>query len=122
MQNPRVLADSEGWAMLMSLSLGYFGRFRDFINQGWMKLSMLQESIRADVLTPLITISELDLDRDDGDLESTEAKVGHITAVLQLPVWILAGLDLQTLGKCPFFWHLLHVASLAGHFWQGRLL
>ena len=31
-----------------------------------MKLSVLLESIRALVLTPLIAISELDLDRDDG--------------------------------------------------------
>ena len=87
-----------------------------------MKLSVLQESIRAHVLTPLITISELDLDRYDGDLESTVGKAVHMTTVLQLPVWILAGLDLQTLAKCPFFWHLLHVVSLAGHFWRGHLL
>ena len=84
-----------------------------------MKLSVLQESIRALVLTPLITISEQDLDRDDGELESTVAKVEQMTTVLLLPVWLLAGLDLQTLAKCPFFWHLLHVASLAGHFWRG---
>ena len=83
---------------------------------------MLQESIRALVLTPLITISELDLDRDDGELEWTVAKVKHMTVVLLLPVWLLAGLDLQTLAKCPFSWHLLHVASLAGHFWRGCLL
>ena len=61
--------------MLMSQSLGYFGRLRDFLNQAWMKLSMLQESIRAHALTLLITISELDLDRDDCDWESTVAKV-----------------------------------------------
>ena len=113
MQNPRVLADSEDWAMVMSLCSGYFGRFRDFISHGWMKLSVLQESIRALVHTPLITISELDLDRDDGELESTVAKVGHMTAVLLLPVWILAGLDLQTMANCPFFWNLLDVTFLA---------
>ena len=113
MQNPRFLADSEDWAMVMSLCSGYFGRFRDFISQGWMKLSVLQDSIRALVLTPLITISELDLDRDDGELESTVAKVGHITAVLLLPVWILARLGLQTLANCPIFWNLLDVTSLA---------
>ena len=83
---------------------------------------MLQESIRAHILTPLITISELDLYRYAGYLESTVGKAGPITAVLLLPVWILAGLDLQTLAKCPFFWHLLHVVSLAGHFWRGHLL
>ena len=87
-----------------------------------MKPSVLQESIRALVLTPLIKISELDLDRDDGELESRVAKVGSMTAVLLLPVWLLAGLDLQTLTKCPFFCHLLHCASLAGHFWRGCLL
>ena len=81
-----------------------------------MKLSVLQESIKALILIPLITISELDLDRDDGELESTVAKVGHMTAVLLLPVWLLAGLNLQTLAKSPFFRHLLHVATLAGHF------
>ena len=83
-----------------------------------MKLSVLQESIKALVLT----ISELDLDRDDGELESTVAKVGHMTPVLLLLVWLLAGLDLQTLEKCPFFWYLLHIASLAGHFWWRCLL
>ena len=56
-QNPRVLADSEDWAMVISLCSGYFGRFRDFKkNRGWMKLSVLQESIRALVLSMLITI------------------------------------------------------------------
>ena len=63
MQNPRVLADSEDWAMVMYLCSGYFERFRDFINLGWMKLTVLEESIRTLVLTPLITISEQDLDR-----------------------------------------------------------
>ena len=75
---------------------------------------MLQKSIRAHVLTPLSTISELYLDRYDGDLESTVAKVGHMTAVLLLPVWILAGLILLTLAKCPFLWHFY--MSLP---WQG---
>ena len=59
-----------------------------------MKLSVLQESIRALILTPLITISELDLDRDDSELESTVAKVGYMTAILLLSAWPLAGLDL----------------------------
>ena len=58
MQNPKVLADSEDWAMVMSLC---------------------SQSTRALILTPLITISELDLDRDDSELESTVAKVGHMT-------------------------------------------
>ena len=94
MQNPRVLADSEDWAMVLTLCSGHFGRFRDFINQGWMKLTVLQESIRGHLLTPLITISELELDRDDGNFELTVAKVGYMITVLLLPVWLLAGLDL----------------------------
>ena len=32
MQNPSVLADSEDWVMVMSLTSEYFGRFKDFIN------------------------------------------------------------------------------------------
>ena len=101
--------------------LRIFWKVQGFHKPGWMKHSVLQETIRAHVLTPSITISELDLDRDDGDLESNVAKV-HMTAILQLPIWIQTGLDLQTLEKLPFFWHLLHVASLAGHFWRGCLL
>ena len=111
MQNPRILAVSEDWAMVLSLCSGYFGKFRDFINRGWMKLSVIQESIRVLVFTMLITISELDLDRDDYQLESTVAKEGHMSAVLQLLVCLLARFDLQTLAKCPFFWNLLHVTS-----------
>ena len=64
---------------------------------------MLQESIRALILTPLITISELYFGRADDKLKSTVTKVVHMTAVVLLPIWLLAGLDLQTMAKYPFF-------------------
>ena len=56
----------------------------------------------------------LDLDRDDSELELAAADVEHMAAALLLPDLGLAGLDLQTLAKCLFLWHLLQVASLAG--------
>ena len=64
----------------------------------------------------------LDLDRDESELELAAADVEHMVAALLLPDLELAGLDLQSLAKRPFFWHLLQVASLAGHLWQGCLL
>ena len=76
---------------------------------------MLQESIKTLAPTPLITTSVLDLDRDDSELELAAADVEHTAVALLLPDLGMAGLDLQILAKCPFFWHLLQVASLAGH-------
>ena len=76
---------------------------------------MLQVSIKALAPTPLITTSVLDLDRDDSELELAATDVEHMAAALLLPDLGRAGLDQQTLAKCPFSWHLLQVASLAGH-------
>ena len=78
--------------------------------------------LKALAPTPLITTSVLDFDRDDSELELAATDVEYMAAALLLPDWGLAGLDLQTLSKCPFFWHLLQVASLAGHLWRGCLL
>ena len=90
----------------MEISLGseYFGRLRVSTRRGWIKLSVLQESIRALALTPLIVTSELYLSKFGGVREGTVAKVGYTEAVtLPCSDRPSAGSDLQTLAKCPLF-------------------
>jgi hypothetical protein len=69
-----------------------------------MKLSVLQEFIRALAVVPLIVTLELDLSKEGGVLVEIAANVGYIAAaVLPCQSQLLAGLDPQTLAKCPFF-------------------
>ena len=63
---------------------------------GWIKLSELQESTKALALTPYSRVGGVE--------EGTVARVGYTDAVALLcSDRLLAGLDLQTLAKCPFF-------------------
>ena len=83
-----------------------------------MKLPVLQESIRTRVLTPLITISELDL--DDGKLESTVAKaLDRSTTTSSLATsWV----GLADVGKMPLFLALVTCRFLGRALLAGVLV
>ena len=89
----------------MLLRLEYFLSLRAFARRGWIKLSELQESIRALVLTPLMVTLVLDLSRVGGVEEGTVASVGYTEA--EVSGWPPAELDLQSVASfdTSYRWH-----------------
>ena len=77
-----------------------------------MKLSVLPLSMRPPTSNPCMSILHIALDSADGPV--TDAIVGRF---VQADVETVEnGSERHTFAKCPFLWHLLHVASRAGHF------
>ena len=77
-----------------------------------MNLSVLPLSMRPPNSIPCRSILHIALDSADGPV--TDAMVGRFA---QADVETVEnGPERHTFAKCPFLWHLLHVASRAGHF------
>jgi hypothetical protein len=88
-----------------------------------MKLSLLPLSKSALTLNPLRNTIAEDFDRDAGFTGGvTVANVGNQTAAEFELTGLTAAFPRQTFAKCPFFWHFMQMASLAGHLDRGCLL
>ena len=64
---------------------------------------MKEEPLSKWMYASIVTL-ELDLSKVGGVLEGTAANIGYTeAAALPCSNWLPAGLDLQTLAKCPLF-------------------